>query len=229
MSTLRCSPVTAAVHRRRPPLGRTAIASASRGHSTGSGRATTRSRSSGDMCVAERHVEGTASTGPVTDQPGWRLKSPAFQAGHAGSIPVTRSTAMSRDTLCPARESRRADAHARSWSRWTRPSRLSRRRLPASAPRQQLLPGVVLGPTVEPLVDRVPLPEPLRHVPPRRPGAALPRHAFYSEPVIRPRPRPPGHRRHQRFHHGPHIVRDLLPRHLQDSPSRKRELPMDTA
>src|SRR3954462_8990739 len=46
---------------------------------------------------------------------------------------------------------------------------------------QQLLPGAVLGPTVEPLVDRVPLPEPLRHVPPRRPGAVLPRHAFYSE------------------------------------------------
>src|SRR4051812_5998570 len=78
---------------------------------------------------------------------------------------------------------------------------------------QQLLPGAVLGPTVEPLVDRVPLPEPLRHVPPRRPGAVLPRHAFYSEPVIRPRPRTPGHRRHQRFHHGPHIVRDLLARH----------------
>jgi hypothetical protein len=29
---------------------------------------------------------------------------------------------------------------------------------------QQLLPGAVLGPTVEPLVDRVSIPEPLRHV-----------------------------------------------------------------
>ena len=31
--------------------------------------------------------------------------------------------------------------------------------------------------------------------------------------MIRPRPRPPGHRRHQRLHHGPHLVRDLLSRH----------------
>ena len=31
--------------------------------------------------------------------------------------------------------------------------------------------------------------------------------------MIRPRPRPRGHRRHQRLHHGPHLVRDLLSRH----------------
>ena len=31
--------------------------------------------------------------------------------------------------------------------------------------------------------------------------------------MIRPRPRPTGHRRHQRLHHGPHLVRDLLSRH----------------
>ncbi|HAJ16492.1 MAG TPA: hypothetical protein DCL57_00015 [Microbacterium sp.] len=31
--------------------------------------------------------------------------------------------------------------------------------------------------------------------------------------MIGPRPRPTRHRRHQRLHHGPHLVRDLLSRH----------------
>src|SRR5690625_4947119 len=91
---------------------------------------------------------------------------------------------------------------------------------------EQLLPGAVPGPPVEPLVDRVPLPEPFRNVTPRRTGPVLPRHPLDSEPVIRPRPRPTGHRRHQRLHHGPHLVRDLLSRHRSRLTHRGAE-PLD--
>jgi hypothetical protein len=63
------------------------------------------------------------------------------------------------------------------------------------------------------VADGVPLPEPLRHIPPRSPRAVLPRHRLDRETVIRPRPRPPRRRRHQRLHHSPNLVRDLLPRH----------------
>ena len=78
---------------------------------------------------------------------------------------------------------------------------------------QQLLPGAILRPPGKPLVDRVPLPEPLRHIPPRRTRAVFPRHPLDREPVIRPRPRTPRRRRHQRLHHSPHLVRDLASRH----------------
>jgi hypothetical protein len=36
-------------------------------------------------------MEGTAPAGRAADQPTWRSEWQAFQAGHAGSIPVTRS------------------------------------------------------------------------------------------------------------------------------------------
>lgn len=78
---------------------------------------------------------------------------------------------------------------------------------------EQPVPGTVLRPPGEPLVDRVPLPEPLRHVPPRRAGAVLPRHAFDGQTVSRPRPRTARRRRHQRLQRGPHLVRDLATRH----------------
>ncbi|MGP5054071.1 CHAT domain-containing protein [Brachybacterium paraconglomeratum] len=44
--------------------------------------------------------------------------------------------------------------------------------------------------------------------------------------MIRPRPRPPGHRRHQRLQHGPHLVRDLLPRH-RSRLAQRRVNPLD--
>lgn len=94
---------------------------------------------------------------------------------------------------------------------------------------QQLLPGAVLGPPVEPLIDRVPLPEPVRHVPPRRPGALLPSHALDSEPAIGPWPRPAGHRRHQRLHDGPYPVRDLASRHRSRLTQRRGTLLINTA
>lgn len=78
---------------------------------------------------------------------------------------------------------------------------------------EQLLPGAVRGPTIEPLVDRVPLPESLRHVASRGPGAVLPRHPLDREPVIRPRPGTTRHRRHQRLQHSPHLIGDLSSRH----------------
>ncbi len=91
---------------------------------------------------------------------------------------------------------------------------------------KQLLPGAVLGPPVEPLVDRVPLPEPLRHIAPWRPRPVLPGHALDREPVIRPRPRPPRYPRHQRLHHGPHLVRNLLSRHPPRL-TQRRAKPLD--
>jgi hypothetical protein len=50
-------------------------------------------------CLALRHAEGTASAWKGADQPRWPLDSQAFQADCAGSIPVTRSTAASRETV----------------------------------------------------------------------------------------------------------------------------------
>ena len=91
---------------------------------------------------------------------------------------------------------------------------------------KQLLPGAILGPPVEPLVDRVPLPEPLRHVPPRRTGSVLPRHSLDRKAVIRPRPRPPRRHRHQRLQHGPHLVRDLVSRHRSRLANQNRK-PLD--
>jgi hypothetical protein len=41
-----------------------------------------------------RHTEGTAHREEPLDQQLLPLRAIAFQAGHAGSIPVTRSTAM---------------------------------------------------------------------------------------------------------------------------------------
>jgi hypothetical protein len=88
----------------RPPRrGRSCIRDPQ--HSTGSaGRATARSRSSGPPYVALRHAEGTAFVSLAADQPRWCPESQAFQADCAGSIPVTRSTSVSRDTRewCPA-------------------------------------------------------------------------------------------------------------------------------
>jgi hypothetical protein len=54
-------------------------------------RATATSRSSGRPCGL-RHAEGTACASLGADQGGHRSEGHAFHAGHAGSIPVTRST-----------------------------------------------------------------------------------------------------------------------------------------
>ncbi len=86
---------------------------------------------------------------------------------------------------------------------------------------EQPVPGAVVRPPGEPLIDRVPLPEPLRQITPRRTRPVLPRHPLNRETMIRPRPRPPRHRRHQRLQNGPHLVRDLATRH----PSRLAHRP----
>lgn len=78
---------------------------------------------------------------------------------------------------------------------------------------QQSLPGAVSGPPDEPLIDRVPLPEPLRHVPPGRTRAVLPRYPLDGEPVIGPWTRPPRHCRHQWLQHSPYFVRNLATHH----------------
>jgi len=44
-------------------------------------------------------MEGTAGDRLAADQPRCRCESQAFQAGHAGSIPVTRSAASSREPV----------------------------------------------------------------------------------------------------------------------------------
>jgi hypothetical protein len=55
------------------------------------------------MVPSQRHAEGTPLWQRFTDQPTGTLGTRAFQAGHAGSIPVTRSTAVSGDRhRCPA-------------------------------------------------------------------------------------------------------------------------------
>lgn len=91
---------------------------------------------------------------------------------------------------------------------------------------QQHLPRAIFSPPVEPLVDRIPLPEPLRHIPPRRPSPVFPRDPLNSEPMIRPRPRAASGRRHQRLYHGPQPVRDLLSRH-RSRLTQPRSKPLD--
>src|SRR5690606_20143576 len=90
---------------------------------------------------------------------------------------------------------------------------------------EQSLPGTVSGPPVEPLVDRVPLPEPLRNVPPRRAGAVLPHHALERATVIRPRPTRRLDRRQHRLQHSPHLIRNLATRHEAKTPRTAPRIP----
>ncbi len=127
---------------------------------------------------------------------GRRRPGAVWSSARRGSVRSRDQAARTTDScdsaqpLCSGRGSRRADARARSWSRSRRPSRFPSGVGLLLHLGEQLLPGAVPGPPVEPLVDRVPLPEPFRNVTPRRTGPVLPRHPLDSEPVIRPRPRP---------------------------------------
>ena len=86
-----------------------------------------------DVPAGDHHPQRSAA--PVADHVQLGRQPAAGAADPVIRRLEPRILVIRQSPLCPARGSRRADAHARSWSRWTRPSRSSRRRLPASAPR----------------------------------------------------------------------------------------------
>ena len=77
-------------------------------------------------------------------------------------------------------------------------------------PRQNSLPGAVLGPPIEPLEHRIPRTEPLRQITPRRARAKPPHDPLDNHPVIQPRTASTLHPRQQRLNHSPRLIRDHI-------------------
>ena len=86
----------------------------------------------------------------------------------------------------PAWPRPRAGAPARPWHR-PRPSMPGRRpRHIRPKPVQDHLPGPVPGPAAMPVINRLPVPEPLRQIPPRAPGTGPEEDPVQHQPVIIP-------------------------------------------
>lgn len=80
-------------------------------------------------------------------------------------------------------------------------------------PLQHPSPHAYLRPPVEVLVDRVPVPEPLRHVPPRRTSTEPPGGRLNHHTALHRRPTTGQPRWEQRADHSPSLVRDHITRH----------------
>jgi len=78
---------------------------------------------------------------------------------------------------------------------------------------QHSSPHAGLRPPVEVLVNRVPVPEPLRHVPPRCPGPEPPRGRLSHHSTLYRRTARRLHRWKQRLDHSPSLIRNHITRH----------------
>lgn len=94
---------------------------------------------------------------------------------------------------------------------------------------EDLRPGPILRPVREPTVDRVPVPEPLGDVPPRRTRAEPPHDPLQRAAHIQDRAADAPPHREQRCEHRPRLVRDLLPeRHPPRLAETDPESPLPT-
>src|SRR5690606_16101358 len=75
-------------------------------------------------------------------------------------------------------------------------------------------PDALLGPPVEVLVDRVPVSEPLRDVPPRRTGPVPPRGRLDYRTTLDRRATGCLRKREQRANHSPGLIGDLSAHHI---------------
>src|SRR3954447_4721145 len=74
-------------------------------------------------------------------------------------------------------------------------------------------PGPVGRPGREALIDRVPVTEPLRHIPPRRAGSKPPRDSLHRRTHVHHRPPPALRLGKQRLQNRPRFISNLLPHH----------------
>ena len=89
-------------------------------------------------------------------------------------------------------------------------------------------PDTLFGPPVEVLVDRVPVPKPLGHLSPGRPGTESPCGRLGHRATIHRRSAGRVRRRKQRADHSPSIIRDLNARHAHKHHPRATDHPLAT-
>src|SRR5689334_4656776 len=118
-----------------------------------------------------------------------------FPVARAPHRPPSRATSASHASASTSMDEvfGRSRAPAACWcARTTVESALTVQSLPSASsqptrsPAQDLLPGPVAGPAPMPVVDGLPVPEPLRQVPPRAPGPGPEEDPVDHHPVIGP-------------------------------------------